>query len=198
MTKKILLGSQSPRRKEILNFFNLPFLQVASHFDEESIPFTGDPIVYSTQLAECKATALSSRFPNEIILTADTVVFLNNKVYNKPANAKEAAQFLRELGGHWHTVHTAVHVRHGDTSFSDSETTKLLFYRLSEEQIEQFHRHLYCFDKAGGYAIEGCGQLILEKMEGCYYNVLGLPINATRRLLKKVGIDLWHHLRNIP
>ncbi len=197
MTKKILLGSQSPRRKEILGFFDLPFKQVASNFDEDSIPFEGNPVAYATKLAEAKAAALSSHFPDEIILTADTVVFLKDKIYNKPRDAAEAAQFLRELGGHWHTVHTAVHLRHGEFSCSDSDTTKLLFYRLSDEEIAQFHKHVYFLDKAGGYAIEKCGQLILEKMEGCYYNVLGLPINATRRLLEKVGIDLWHHLREV-
>ncbi len=195
--KRILLGSQSPRRKEILNFFTLPFLQVASHFDEETIPFNGDPVAYATQLAEAKAAALSTRFPDEILLTADTVVFLHEKIYNKPRDLAEAAQFLRELGGHWHTVHTAVHLRYKGQAYSDSETTKLRFHRLSEEQIALFHQHVYFLDKAGGYAIEGCGQLILDKMEGCYYNVLGLPINATRRLLMNVGIDLWDYMREI-
>jgi len=195
--KKIILGSQSPRRKEILNFFNLPFVQVASHFDEESIPFAGDPVAYATLLAEAKAEALHALYPEEPILTADTVVFLHDKIYNKPKDAEEAAQFLRELGGHWHMVHTAVHLRYKQQAYSDNEATRLLFYRLSEEEIALFHKHVHFLDKAGGYAIERCGQLVLDKMEGCYYNVLGLPINATRRLLKKAGIDLWHHMKDV-
>ncbi len=195
--KKIILGSQSPRRKEILNFFTLPFTQSASHFDEDSIPFEGDPVAYATALAKAKSAALHAIYPDDILLTADTVVFLHNKIYNKPRDKAEAAQFLRELGGHWHTVYTAIHLRYKEHAFSDSEATRLLFYRLSEEEIAMFHKHVYFLDKAGGYAIEGSGQLILDKMEGCYYNVLGLPINATRRLLKKVGIDLWDYMKDI-
>jgi septum formation protein len=196
--KKIILGSQSPRRKEILSFFKLPFLQAVSHFDEESIPFQGDPVAYSKTLAKGKAEALSSLYQDEIILTADTVVFLHEKIYNKPKDAHEAAQFLRELGGHWHVVHTALYLKYKDQAYSESEATRLLFYRLSEEEIALFHKHVHFLDKAGGYAIEGCGQLILDKMEGCYYNVLGLPINAMRRLFKKVGIDLWHYMKDVP
>jgi len=192
-----ILGSQSPRRRESLASFSLPFKQISSDFDEDSIPFTGDPIRYCTQLAACKAEALAARFPDAAILTADTVVYLNGKLYNKPRDAEEAFRFLSELAGHWHTVHTAVHVCQGGRSFADSESTRLLFHPLTPEQIRLFHKHVHFLDKAGGYAIEGCGQIILAKIEGCYYNVLGLPINATRRLLSALGIDLWHYLRNI-
>lgn len=197
MKNRLLLGSQSPRRKEILSFFNIPFIQVASHFDEESLPFEGDPVSYTTKLSLAKALSLQKTFPDEVILTADTVVYLEGKVYNKPSSAKEAHQFLKELGGKWHHVHTAVHLVYKEKIFTEGETTKLLFYRLTDQQIEAFHKHIYFLDKAGGYAIEKCGQLILEKMEGCYYNVLGLPINPTYRLLKHVGIDLWDHLREV-
>jgi septum formation protein len=197
LSQTLILGSQSPRRRDILSSFSLPFQQISSDFDEESIPFTGDPIAYCTELAKCKAAALSARFPEAVILTADTVVFLNGKVYNKPRDAEEAFRFLSELAGHWHTVHTAVHVCQGAHSYADCEGTRLLFHPLTPEQIRTFHKHVHFLDKAGGYAIEGCGQIILAKIDGCYYNVLGLPINATRRLLARVGIDLWHYLKNI-
>jgi septum formation protein len=193
--KKILLGSQSPRRKQILEFFNLPFHQVVSHFNEDLIPANGNPAVYAAKLAAGKAEALVSKYPNEIILTADTVVYLNGKIYNKPKDLKEGALFLKELGGHWHTVHTEIHLRYKDQKFADGEETKLKFHRLTDKQIAAFHQYVDVLDKAGGYAIEGCGQLILEKMEGCYYNVLGLPVNALSRLLLNVGIDLWEHMR---
>ncbi len=193
----LILGSQSPRRREILSSFSLPFQQISSDFDEESIPFQGDPIAYCSAIAQGKAAALTQRFPDSVILTADTAVFLNGKVFNKPRDAEEAFSFLSELAGHWHTVHTAVHVCHAGRSYADSEATRLLFHPLTPEQIRAFHQHIHFLDKAGGYAIEGCGQIILAKIEGCYYNVLGLPINATRRLLARVGIDLWQHLKNI-
>src|SRR5579885_306273 len=178
-----ILGSQSPRRRDILASFSLPFEQISSDFDEESIPFTGDPVAYCTELAKGKAETLRCRYPDAVILTADTSVFLDGKVYNKPRDAEEAFRFLSELCGHWHTVHTAVHVCLGENSFSDCESTRLLFHPLTPEQIRTFHKHVHFLDKAGGYAIEGCGQIILAKIDGCYYNVLGLPVNATRRLL---------------
>jgi len=181
-----------------MNNFNLSFEQIPSDFDEESLPFTGDPIAYCTALAKGKAEALAARFPDAAILTADTIVYLDGKVYNKPRDAEEAFRFLSELCGHWHTVHTAVHVCQGEHSYSDCESTRLLFHPLSPDQIRTFNKHINFRDKAGGYAIEGCGQIILAKIEGCYYNVLGLPINATRRLLSRIGIDLWRHLKNIP
>ena len=193
----ILLGSQSPRRKQILEFFNLPFYQAASHFDEDLIPVNGNPADYAAKLAAAKSEALVSKYPDEIILTADTVVFLNGKIYNKPRDLDEGARFLRELGGHWHAVHTALHLRHNDKSFANGEETKLKFHRLTDVQIATFHNYVDVLDKAGGYAIEGCGQLILEKMEGCYYNVLGLPVNALSRLLSKIGIDLWQYMRRL-
>ena len=195
--KKILLGSQSPRRKQILEFFNLPFQQAVSHFDEDLVPVNGNPAAYAAKLAAAKSEALFLKYPNEIILTADTVVFLNGKIYNKPKDLNEGAQFLRELGGHWHAVHSEIHLRYKDQHFADGEESKLKFHRLTDAQIAAFHKHVDVLDKAGGYAIEGCGQLILEKMEGCYYNVLGLPVNALSRLLSKVGIDLWQHMRNL-
>ncbi len=194
---RIILGSQSPRRHDILKGFNLSFDQVSSNFDEDMVPFEGDPAAYSAKLAAEKGKALAQRFQNDLILTADTVVYLNGKVYNKPRNEQEAFLFLSELCGHWHTVHTAVHIRKGDLSYADGESTRLLFHPLTPDQIRLFHQHVHFLDKAGGYAIEGCGQIILSKMEGCYYNVLGLPINATRRLFSRMGIDLWHHLKNI-
>lgn len=194
---RIILGSQSPRRKQILEFFNLPFLQAVSHFDEDQIPFEGNPSAYAAKLAAAKGAALAGKFPEDIILTADTVVFLDGKIYNKPKDLAEGAQFLRELGGKWHTVHTEVHLRHKDKVFAAGEETKMRFHVLTDAQIALFHKNINIFDKAGGYAIEGCGGLILEKMEGCYYNVLGLPINVLSRLLSNVGIDLWHYMRRL-
>jgi septum formation protein len=193
---QIILGSQSPRRKEIMEYFSLPFVQIASNFDEESIPFSGDPAKYATTLSQKKAEVLAQRMPDDVILTADSVVFCNGKIYNKPADEKEAFQYLIDLGKDWHQVYTGVTVRKGDKFHSGHEETHLLFHKLTEEQIKKFHRHCFFLDKAGGYAIEKSGNLIVSRIEGCYYNVLGLPINLTRRLLLNFGIDLWDFLKS--
>jgi len=193
---KIILGSQSPRRREIMGFFSLPFEQVPSHFDEESVAFSGDPAQYATLLSQKKAESLAQKYPTDVIVTADTVVFCNGKVYNKPQDEKEARQFLIDLGGVWHSVFTGVTVRKGTSVHSAAEETKLLFHKLSPEQIKKFHDHCYFLDKAGGYAIEKSGNLIVSQMEGCYYNVMGLPIKTVQKLLLKQNIDLWNYLKS--
>jgi septum formation protein len=192
---KIILGSQSPRRKEIMEFFSLPFQQVPAHFDEDSLPFLGDPAVHAITLSQKKAEVLAQKFPNEIIVTADTVVFFNGKLYNKPVDKQEAFLFLKAFAGNWQEVITAVTVRRGEKICSSHEKTRLLFNSLSDEQVHKFHTHCYALDKAGGFAIEKAGELLISKMEGCYYNVLGLPINTLALLLLNVGINLWDFLK---
>ena len=192
---KIILGSQSPRRREIMDFFSLPFVQVSSDFDEESIPFNGDPAKHAMLLSQKKSETLSSRFPHEVILTADTVVSCKGKLYNKPRDEHEAAEFLRTFAGAWQEVSTGVTVRRGSEVHTDFEQTKLLFHHLTPEQIKKFHTNCYFLDKAGGYGIEKSANLIVSRIEGCYYNVLGLPTNTVQKLLLKLGIDLWDFLK---
>ena len=193
---KIILGSQSPRRREIMDFFSLPFIQVASDFDEDSVPFQGDPAKHAMLLSQKKAETLAVRFPKDVILTADSVVFCKGKLYNKPRDEHEAAEFLNTFSGNWQSINTGVTVRRGPEVYTDFEETKLLFHKLTPDQIKKFQSHCYFLDKAGGYAIEKSGNLIVSRMEGCYYNVMGLPINTVQKLLLKTGIDLWDFLKS--
>lgn len=191
----MILGSQSPRRKEILNFFTIPFTIKPSHFDEDLIPFNGDPSSYAMTLAQKKAEVLSQEHPEEVIISADTVVHFQGKIYNKPKDKIEALQFLTELSGKAHDVITAVCVSLGTKQICDSEKTKVYFNSLSHEQIEQYLTHFAYSDKAGGYAIQQGGGIIVSKIEGCYYNVMGLPINTLAKLLQEFGLDLWKNLK---
>ncbi|HUD01706.1 MAG TPA: Maf family nucleotide pyrophosphatase [Rhabdochlamydiaceae bacterium] len=195
---KIILGSQSPRRREIMSYFSLPFVQVASDFDEESIPYQGNPAKHAMLLSQKKAETLAVRFPQEVILTADSVVSCNGKLYNKPRDEHEAAEFLRTFSETWQEVTTGVTVRRGPEVHTSFEETRLIFHKLTDDQIKKFHNHIYFLDKAGGYAIEKSANLIVSRIEGCYYNVVGLPINTVQRLLLKLGIDLWDYLSPIP
>ncbi len=188
---KIILGSASPRRREILSYFSLPFEQAASHFEEETIPFTGDPAAYAQEIAKQKALALSKLYENEVILTADTVVSLGDKVFGKPRDEEEAFSFISQLQGKTHSVFTAVVVYHQGVLHEGVEETRVFFNTMTPEQIRAYLKALHFADKAGGYAIQLAGSLIVNRIEGCYYNVIGLPINMVAKLLKKVGIDLW-------
>lgn len=191
----LILGSQSPRRKEILQFFSLPFRQVVSHFDESLIPFQGDPVAYAQEIARQKALILTSMHPNSIILTADTVVYLEGKSYGKPADLKEAQQMLRDLSGRQHQVFTAVCAIQGKKRVEAVEESRVFLHELTDSQIDTYLHQLRPLDKAGGFAVQGAGSLIVKRIEGCYYNVMGLPIQTVRRLLLEMGIDLWDYLK---
>jgi septum formation protein len=190
----LLLGSQSPRRREILEYFSLPIKQVPSSFSEENIIFSGDPGDYVCALADAKADELFPLYPTMPLLTADTIVYYEGHIFPKPRSEEEAFTFFKKLSGSWHTVYTGVAVRHGNKARCEYETTRVRFNVLTDAQIRLFHATLNTHDKAGGYTLQGIGSLLCEKIEGCYYNVMGLPINTTARLLNYIGIDLWDHL----
>ncbi|MEI8125973.1 MAG: Maf family nucleotide pyrophosphatase [Parachlamydiaceae bacterium] len=192
---KLILGSQSPRRKEILSYFSLPFEQITPLFDEDSVLFSGDPVAYVSLIAEGKGNALREHFPNKLILTADTTVYKEGKIYGKPVNTEEAFQALSELAGTWHSVFTGVSLCFGEKTWTRHEETRVLFNTLTPEEIRHYHAKLHWSDKAGGYAIQMAGGLAIQKIDGCYYNAMGLPINTVRHLLLNVGIDLWDYLK---
>ncbi len=192
---EIILGSGSPRRGEILRFFSVPFQQIASSFDEDSVPFTGDPADYVKTLSRKKAETLAIDHPDKVILTADTTVFCEGVIYNKPKNQEEAVCFLKTLSGKWHSVFTSLSLFHKGKVETKCEETKILFHELTLDQIELYLKHVNFLDKAGSYAIQQSGSLVVKKIDGCYYNVMGLPLNSLKELLLSVGVDLWKHMK---
>ncbi len=193
---KILLGSQSPRRKEILEFFTLPFTQIHSDFDEDLVVFHGDPKKYAMDVARGKAEALAQLYPDDIILTADTIVYLDGKLFLKPKTMAEAHSMLRELSGKKHKVFTGVCVFSQNKEFIDVEESTVEFCELTDAEIDNYAKVFSPLDKAGGYAIQKSGSLIVKRIEGCYYNIMGLPLQKVRGLLIKAGIDLWDYFRS--
>ncbi len=193
----LILGSQSPRRREILNFFSIPFRQISPDFDETQVIFQGDAASFAAEVAKRKALCLSDRFPKDVILTADTVVHRHKQLFLKPESLEEAAAMLRELSGKEHQVYTGVCVAKGNEIYVDAEESRVFFHELTEPQIRAYVDVFSPLDKAGGYAIQKGGSLIVKRIEGCYYNIMGLPIHTVRRLLLKVGIDLWDYLKSV-
>ncbi|ADI38522.1 Maf-like protein pc0610 [Waddlia chondrophila 2032/99] len=191
----IILGSQSPRRREIFNLFRIPHKAVTPHFDEASVPFTGDPEEYVCSIAKGKAESLARISPANLpILTADSIVFKEGKIFGKPANEENAFQMLQELSGSWHTVYTGLALYHQEKYQTMAEATEVLFNPLTSEQIRSYHRLVDWRDKAGAYAIQMGGGIAIRRITGCYYNVMGLPVNTMRNLLNTIGIDLWDYL----
>jgi len=192
--KKLVLASTSPRRIEILSFFSLPLITSSPNFEENNPSYIEDPAKYSREIAEKKALSVKEKFPKSPILAADTIVYAKGKLFTKPKDAKNAYKILKELSNSTHSVFTGICVIDGDKLYSDTEETKITFHNLTDKQIQTYHNHFYFQDKAGGYIVQKAGSIIIKQMAGCYYNVMGLPINTTRELLSKVGIDLWDYL----
>lgn len=192
--EKIILGSASERRRKILQYFTLPFEQIPSRFDEALVPFTGSVEAYVELVAKKKAEHLTKKYPDRVLLCADTAVAVHKKLFTKPQNEAQALQMLYEISGSWHEVFTGVCVGKNGQFFSGCELTRILFHTLSEAEIETYHKKCYFPDAAGGYDITKAGGIIVKKIEGCFYNVMGLPITLTKELLQKVGINLWDYL----
>lgn len=193
--RHIILGSSSERRKYILDFFSLPYIQVDSTFDESLVKKYLDPAKYTCEIAKQKALTISQKYPNEIILTADTVVYFQNQYLLKPKDEKEAFQMLQSLSGNYHEVYTGVCVWTKENSYIKAEKSAVIFNKLTEKEIKLYHQNFYFSDKAGGYAIQKGGSIVIKKIDGCFYNIMGLPINTLCELLNKAGIDLWSFLK---
>ena len=191
----LILASTSPRRQEVLNFFSIPFKLAKPNFDEDSIPFDKDPKQYVIDLSRGKAESLRDQYPNDTILSADTVVYFDGHVLGKPKDHQDAFEILKKLQGKWHKVYTGITLIKGDAVIADYDETSILFKDCTDKEIEKYIQAISCLDKAGAYAIQMAGNIMVEKLDGCFYNTVGLPINALERALKILGINLWDYLK---
>ncbi len=181
----IVLGSKSPRRQALVKELGIP-TEVRVIEVEEIYPKDLDPEKVPVYLAELKAQAhLSKLKENEILLTSDTIVLLENEVIGKPKSIEEAKQLLAKLSGKSHTVITGVYLASKSKKVKFSSHTKVHFSTLSEEEIAYYVDKFQPMDKAGSYAIqEWIGYIGVQKIEGCYYNVMGLPLHDVYQHLK--------------
>jgi septum formation protein len=185
--KPIILASQSPRRKHILEQIGVPFFIVASTV-EETIPPSMDPFEVPAYLASQKALQVSQQHPNEIVLGFDTLVFIDNVILGKPANTAEAKAMLMQLSGKAHEVVTGVAIcQNGICVNKSQEITQVFFRTLAHKEMDDYISTGEPFDKAGAYGIQGLGARLVQKVNGCYYNVAGLPIAKTLKLLESYG-----------
>lgn len=192
----LILGSTSPRRKEILSFFRVPFSAIPSQFDESTIPTTVHPKEYVEKMARKKGEEFVLS-PSDTLLTADTIVVLGTQILGKPASIDHAVEMLLSLSNTMHEVITGVCVRFKDTVLVRSATTRVLFLPITEKQARAYATHFNVLDKAGAYAIQEGGGIIIDKIEGCFYNVMGLPLRLTVDMLSEAGIHIWDILGNV-
>lgn len=177
----IILASGSPRRRELLELADVPFIVQTADVDE-TIP-RGFPRKKRCSCWRSKARAVPAE--NQLVLAADTVVALDGKIFGKPHDREEAKAMLRTLSGKTHQVHTGVCIRKGDREEVFCETAQVTFYALTEEEISRYVDSGEPMDKAGAYGIQGKGAVLVRRIEGDYYTIVGLPIARVVRALKK-------------
>lgn len=188
--KKIILASASPRRQEILKNIGLQFEVLVSDADESKIDKNAVPVsIYVQELAMLKALSAAEKLKNKnsLIISADTVVYLDGKILGKPKNEDNAREMLKFLSGKCHSVFTGICVMDAKTlkSICANEETKVYFKELSEERIDDYVRTKEPLDKAGAYAVQGLGGMLIDKTEGDFLNVIGLPAKKLFNILEK-------------
>jgi len=189
--RKIVLASASPRRKELLEKIGLKFEVDASNCAEEIDPaLEPDELVRRISLAKAKSVA--SRHKDALIIAADTIGVIGKKLLGKPHTADEARKMLAQISGKSHEVITGFTVLDTatDKTITKTVTTKVYINKLTGNEIDAYVQTGEPLDKAGAYGIQGLGAVIVEKIEGDYYNVVGLPLSALAAVLQEFGISV--------
>jgi septum formation protein len=190
--KKIILASASPRRKELLEKIGLKFDVEPSDYEEE-INSGLEPHELVRQISVKKAESVAARYKDAIIIAADTIGVISNKIIGKPHTENEARKMLKEISGKSHSVITGFTILDtaANKTISRTVNTRVYIKKLTKQEIDAYVKTGEPLDKAGAYAIQGRGAVIVEKIEGDYYNVMGLPLNALTTALKEFGINVW-------
>ncbi len=174
--KHFLLASQSPRRQELLKGLDIDFKIVQIETDESFPPHLVREEI-TEFISKNKSEAYGDLLPNEILITADTLVWLDNEILGKPQDYEEAVKMLRNLSDSTHEVFTSLTIRSVSDSQTFSETTEVSFDPISDEEIHYYLKTYKPFDKAGAYGIQDwLGYAKISRINGCYYNVMGLPL----------------------
>lgn len=180
----IILASGSPRRKELLAQIGLTFEVIKPDVDEKAIETRlSNPIDVVETLAKTKASVIAQQYPQHIVIGADTIVAINDQILGKPANKTYAYAMLLQLQNQKHQVITGVSVWYNNQNQTSHKATSVWMTPMDDQQINQYIESQEPEDKAGAYAIQGLGSQFIQKIEGCYFNVVGLPLNHTCELI---------------
>lgn len=188
---KIVLASASERRKELLARITKDYDIIVSDFDEDKVPFKGDVSLYVKELSLGKAQDVEQKInESSIIIAADTVVSLEGEVLGKPKTELHAYNMLKTLSGNTHQVYSGITIINTSNKKIMSEVvcTDVKFSKLTDEEINNYISTKEPMDKAGAYGIQGFGGVFVEEIKGCYYNVVGLPLNKLNKMLKEIYI----------
>ncbi len=185
---KLILASRSPRRSELLARLGLDFQIEAADIDETMDP--AKPVFDEVARTSRKKAEAVQATPNDVVIAADTVVVLDGRTLGKPGDEAGAVRMLHLLSGRSHEVMTGLTVRKGDEFQSATTVTGVHFRRLSEQEIEAYVKTGEPLDKAGAYGIQGLASIFVDRLEGDYYNIMGLPLCPLAAMLRKAGIPI--------
>ena len=189
---QLILASASPRRKELLGLFHVPFIIRVADIDETMDP-AKSPFEEVARVSRLKALAVE-RETEDVVIAADTIVVCKGKVLGKPRSEQEAARMLQLLSGRDHQVMTGCTVAKGDQAVTFTEVTDLHFRSLSQKEIDAYVASGEPMDKAGAYGIQGGAALFCERMVGDYYNVMGLPVCRLGQMLKTLAPEIMEDI----
>jgi septum formation protein len=181
----LILASASPRRSELLRNAGIAFTVEPAHVPEQAYP-DEQPLQYAQRLARDKARAIFARYPDSVVLGADTIVVADEHLLEKPRDDEDAARMLRLLSNREHQVITGVCIAAPGFEKTEAEITDVRFGPLTEEEIASYVATGEPLDKAGAYAIQGNASRWVERIDGCYFNVVGLPVPRVYRMLRKL------------
>ena len=181
----IILASASPRRKELFSIIQKDFKILPANI-EEVLPDTIPTEQAAEFLSVQKAKAVSQEYPKDTVIGCDTAVICDGEILGKPKDSEDAKRMLQLLSGKTHQVITGCAIFKNGKSISFSEITEVSFFPLSEKEIDDYIATNEPFDKAGAYGIQGYGSLLVEKINGEYFNVVGLPVSKLNKILKKI------------
>ena len=186
---KIILASQSPRRRELLERMGITDFEVIPARGEEIAIRAFGPDQLVEELSRRKCAEVAAGRPEDLVIAADTMVAVNNRVLGKPRTEDDAARMLATLSGRLHFVYTGVTVARGERMLTQHEMTSVRFRTLTQADIIRYIATGEPMDKAGAYGIQGYGSVLVEGISGDYYNVMGLPVCRLARLLTGFGVD---------
>jgi septum formation protein len=186
----LILASASPRRRELLAYLGLAFSVLPADVDESQPERVDDPSTFARGLAERKARSIADRYPHTAVLAADTIVVADGQILGKPVDEAEARETLGRLRNSPHEVTTAVALAHNSHLWIDHATTSVVMRDYSDEEIAAYIATGDPFDKAGSYAIQDVKFRPVNRCEGCYCNVVGLPIVLTKRLIQEASLTV--------
>ena len=186
-----ILASSSPRRKELLNLVGIDPLVICPDIKEKIIDGESLEKFLERITAEKAWCIYRDIYLNSVIFSADTIVLLQDKIMGKPVDRRHAYNMLASLSDQMHEVWTGISIVYKQKIFFDHQRTKVYFEKISDSEIEYYLDHEQYLDKAGAYAIQGRASVFVKRIEGCYFNVMGLPLHLIMQMLKKIDIQIY-------